>query len=196
MRKWLLLIAIPFVVIACGGSAPAKTESAPAAAPKAAAAAPAAAPAAAAQGGALVGGPFPANEVKNFRIVPSINEDCCFNGIGWEKGSNKGSSLLFKGDEMAIESPNSFGDSIRTLTFKVLGFDAANNVIDTVVGSTSAFGTGALNNFWNSVPYAKVAIKMSADGRQLQFRFGDPADSIAGAVAPALAADNPVLNLR
>lgn len=191
MRKWLLLIAIPFAIIACGGSAPAKTETA--AAPKAAA--PAAAPAAA-EGGALVGGPFPANDVKNFRIVPSVGEDCCFNGIGWEVGSNKGSSLLFKGDEMAIESPNSFGDSIRTLTFKVLGFDAENNVIDTLVGSTSAFGTGALNNFWNSVPYAKVSIKLSEDGRQLQFRFGEPADTIEGAEAPGVPADNPVLNLR
>lgn len=193
MRKWLLFITIPFFVIACGGTAPTKTQTAPAA-PKAAA--PAAAAPAAEQGGALVGGPFPADTEKNFRIVPSVNEDCCFNGIGWEKGSRKGSSLLFKGDEIAIESPNSFGDSIRTLTFTVLGYDAANGIIDTVVGSTKNFGTGALNNFWNSVPYAKVAVKVSEDGRQLQFRFGEPAETIADAVAPDLPADNPVLNLR
>jgi hypothetical protein len=64
------------------------------------------------------------------------------------------------------------------------------------VSDTKAFGSGALNNFWNSVPFAKVSIKLSADGRQLQFRFGEPADTIEQAVAPGVPDTNPKLLLR
>ncbi len=194
--KWLSFLLVPLFVIGCGGtttSKPApKAEPAKKEAPKPAAAAKAAS-------GELTGGPFPAAETKLFKTLPSIGAKVTFNGIGWEEGSSKGSALLFKGNALAIESPNSFGDSLRTLTFKVLGYTATSEttgVIDTKVDGTDAFGEGALNNFWSSVPFAKVSVKMSKKGRVLQFKFGEPADSIDAAVAPEIPDSQPKFKLK
>ena len=191
--KWLSIFLVPLFLIGCGGgSAPAKEEKAaekPAAEAKVEKKEMAAKPAAS---GKLEGGPFPATQETMFKTIPSVGEGV-FNGIGWDEGSAKGSALLFKGSDMAIESPNSFGDSLRTLTFKVLGYTATGKdtgVIDTKVDSTDNFGEGALNNFWASVPYAKVSIKLKR-GKVLQFRFGEPADTIEQAIAPELPDSNP-----
>ncbi len=193
--KWLSFLLVPLFLIGCGGgSAPAKEEKAEAKpaveAKKEVAAKPAAS-------GKLEGGPFPATEEKLFKTMPSVGEGV-FNGIGWDEGSSKGSALLFKGADLAIESPNSFGDSLRTLTFKVLGYTSTGKdtgVIDTKVDSTDNFGEGVLNSFWASVPYAKVSIKLQR-GKVLQFRFGEPADTIEAAVAPELPDSNPKFKLR
>lgn len=196
--RWLSFLLVPLFVIGftgCDSSAPAKEEKAAPA--KTEAAKPA--PKAAAASGELKGGPFPATETKLYKTLPSIGEGITFNGIGWEEGSSKGSALLFKGNAMAIESPNSFGDSLRTLTFKVVGYTATGEdtgVIDTKVDGTKEFGEGALNNFWSSVPFAKVTIKMSRKGKVLQFKFGEPADSVEACVAPELPDSNPKFKLK
>lgn len=192
--KWLSIFLVPLFLIGCGGTAATKSESAtektPAVETKAAAK-----PAASAK---LEGGPFPATVETTYKTIPSVGEGV-FNGIGWDEGSSKGSALLFKGSDMAIESPNSFGDSLRTLTFKVVGYTATGpdtGVIDTVVDDTDSFGEGALNSFWAAVPYAKVSIQMSRKGKIMQFVFGEPADTIEQAVAPELPGSNPKFKKR
>lgn len=188
--KWLSIFLVPLFLIGCGGSTATKSESAAAEKTPAVETKAVAKPAAS---GKLEGGPFPATVETTFKTLPSIGEGV-FNGIGWDEGSSKGSALLFKGSDMAIESPNSFGDSLRTLTFKVLGYTATGpdtGVIDTEVDSTDSFGEGALNSFWSAVPFAKVSVQMSRKGKVMQFRFGEPADTIEAAVAPELPGSNP-----
>ncbi|THB66929.1 MAG: hypothetical protein D6B27_05580 [Gammaproteobacteria bacterium] len=193
--KWLSFLLVPLFVFGCNsGTAETKPESKPEPAKQEAPK-----PAAKAASGELKGGPYPATEEKLYKVLPSVGEGVTFNGIGWEEGSADGSALLFKGNSLAIESPNSFGDSLRTLTFKVLGYTSTGpdtGVIDTKVDGTDDFGEGALNNFWSSVPFAKVAIKMSRKGKVLQFKFGEPADSIEAAVAPELPDSNPKFKLK
>ena len=192
--KWLSIFLVPLFLIGCGGgSAPAKKEKMaekPAAEAKMEKKEVAAKPAAS---GKLEGGPFPATKETMYKTIPSVGEGV-FNGIGWDEGSSKGSALLFKGSDMAIESPNSFGDSLRTLTFKVLGYESTGKdtgVIHTKVDATDNFGEGVLNSFWSAVPFAKVAVKMSRKGKVIQFRFGEPADTIDQAIAPELPGSQP-----
>ncbi len=194
IMKWLSIFLVPLFLIGCGGSTATKTETVAEKKPAAAEAKMekkemAAKPAASAK---LEGGPFPATVETTYKTIPSVGEGV-FNGIGWDEGSSKGSALLFKGSDMAIESPNSFGDSLRTLTFKVVGYTATGpdtGIIDTKVDSTDSFGEGVLNSFWSAVPFAKVAVKMSRKGKVMQFRFGEPGESVEACVAPELPESN------
>ena len=123
---------------------------------------------------------IPAKERLTYRSAKSVAH--VYNGMGWRGGADLGSAYVIEGSEMAIYSPNDYTGELKALTLNIISYDQMNGQILVKIGKTKAFGSGALNNFWISVPYAKGLI--IAKGTKLKALFGLPAGSRQTAFGP------------
>lgn len=137
---------------------------------------------------------FPETKLVTYRALPTVGM-AVLNGRGWILGKSEGTKILVQGDEMALDTPNSYTNQTRALTFKILSIDTETGYMLTKVDSTEAFGEGGLNHYWGDTPYANVLVKMSDNGKSLQIKFGTPVTEAGKVDQPALPEDAPVFKL-
>lgn len=123
---------------------------------------------------------IPTSEQLTFRSAKSVAY--VYNGMGWRDGADLGSAYVFNGNEMAIYSPNDYTGELKALTLNIISYDPTSGQMVVKIGSTKAFGSGALNSFWISVPYAKGLVIVK-DGK-LKALFGLPAGTRKSAFGP------------
>ena len=123
---------------------------------------------------------IPTTKRLTFRSKKSVAN--VYNGMGWRTGSDLGSAYVIEGREMAIYSPNDYTGELKALTLNIISYDAMNGKMVVKVGSTTAFGSGALNSFWISVPYAKGLVILK--NGKLKVLFGLPAGTRKSAFGP------------